>query len=97
MGFHDLAFEAPGEQFVPELLEPVHHVFGQVASMSASIILPAVASFGVNLLEDAIPRVIVSPENGTVSRRKGRLGTQRGNRCVAALGILVVSHAETNG
>ena len=88
MGFDDLAFEAPGQQFVPELFEPVHHVFGQAASMIATVVLPAVASLGVDFLEEAIPRVIVAPENGPLSRRNSRLGVPLCNRCVATLGVL---------
>jgi hypothetical protein len=87
MGFDDLAFEAPGQQFVPELFEPDYHVFGQAASMSATIVLPAVASLGVDFLEDALPRVIVAPEKGPLSRRKVALAF----RCAIAAGQLWVS------
>ena len=56
--------------------------------MSATVVLPAVPSLGVNLLEEVIPRVIVSPENGPVSGRDSGFGTSLGNRCVAALGVI---------
>jgi hypothetical protein len=48
MSFDDLAFEAPGEQFVAELLELIHPVFGQAASMITTVILPAVPALDVN-------------------------------------------------
>ena len=72
--FDDGAFEAPRDQFVPEWLEPDPPVFGQAPPMSAAIVLPAVLSLGVDFPEDAVPRVIVSPEKDTVFGRKGGPG-----------------------
>ena len=56
--------------------------------MIAAVLFPAVAALGVNLLEEGVPRGIVSPENGPVSGRDSGFGPSLGNRCVAALGIL---------
>ena len=56
--------------------------------MITAVLFPAVAALGLDLLEEGVPRVIVSPQNGPVSGRECGFGTSLGNRCVAALGIL---------
>jgi hypothetical protein len=56
VGFVHLSLEAPGEQAVAELLEPVHHVLGDAAPVVAAIVLPAVESLGSNFLKDGVAR-----------------------------------------
>ena len=56
--------------------------------MITAVLFPAVAALGLDLLEEGVPRVIVSPQNGPVSGRDSGFGTSLGNRCVAALGVI---------
>ena len=56
--------------------------------MIAAVVLPAVPSLGVDFSEDAVPRVIVSLENGSVSGRECGFGTPLGHRCVAVFCII---------
>lgn len=88
VGFVHLSLEASGEQGVPQLLEPVHHVLGNAASVVSAIVLPAVESLGFNFLEDDVASVVASPRDRTVAWRDGGTRVPLGDCRMAAVAVV---------
>ena len=54
-----LPVKRTGEESIPQLLEPKHHVFGNAAAMVAGGFLPARPSPGFDLGQEGIPWMVV--------------------------------------
>jgi hypothetical protein len=88
VGFGDLPLEGPGVQGVAQLLQSVHPVFREAAPVVAALVLPDALSLGVDLLEDRIAGMIVSPGNGAFPRGNGGTRAPLGDGGVAAVAVV---------
>jgi hypothetical protein len=87
IGVH-LSLEVSGVQAVTELLEPVHPVLRDAAPVLTTFAFPAIQSFGLDLPQNDVPRVVVSPPNRAVSRWDGRPCVSPGDGLMAAADVV---------
>ena len=87
MGLGHLPLEGPVVQAVAQLLQPEHHVLGDAAPVVGAAVLPAGESLGVDVLEDGVARVVVSPQNRSLAGWDGRPRAPFGNRRVTAVAV----------
>jgi len=77
MRFCNLSPEGSGVPAVTELLEPVHHVLRDAASVVSTSVFSAIEAFGFDLPQNGVARVVVFPPDRAISRRDGRPGQVR--------------------
>ena len=65
----NLPVKRTGEESIPQLLEPIHHVFGNAASVVAGGFLPSRSPFGLDLGQDGIARMVIPPKHSTLAGR----------------------------
>ena len=83
-----LPVKRAGEESIPQLLEPIHHVFGNAAAMVAGGLLPARPSPGPDLGQEGIARMVVPPGHGIMAWRDRRPGLPLGNGGMRPFGIV---------
>ena len=83
-----LPVELAGEESIPQLLEPINHVFGKAAPVVAGGFLPTRSPFGLDLGQDRIPWMVVPPKHSTLAGRNRRPGFPLGNGGMGALGVV---------
>lgn len=89
-----LPVKLAGEESITQLLEPIHHVFGNAAAMVAGFFLPARPPLGFDLGQKGIPWMVVPPGHGIMAWRNRRLGFPLANGGMRPFGIVGPS-AET--
>lgn len=88
MALGHLPVEGTGEESIPQLLEPIHHVLGDAAPVVAGGFRPACPSPGRDSGQDDIAWMVVPPGHRIMASRNRRPGFPLGNGGVDALGVL---------
>ena len=84
----NLPVKLTGEQVIAQLFEPIHHVFGNAASVVSGILLPACATLGLDLSQEGIPGRVVSPGHRILTRRNRCLGVPLADCGMGACGVV---------
>jgi hypothetical protein len=80
--------ELAGKKPIAQLLESKHHVFGDAAPVVAGFLLPASPSLGLDLGQDGIARMLVSPEHRAVAWRDRGQGLSLGDGSMGSFGVI---------